>query len=407
MSIAGNVKSLLQIKVKPRYDSYSDQFHRVAMVKVLMASSMLLGLNWFKDTITCIVPGTAEMDRGYVQQACWIQGVYIYKELNFDNHKSKWYEGHYGFSNNLMNDGMFPDGTMCNVEKNGEKCKALTKTFYLHYQWFPFYVALLALLYYLPYIFFRLVNNDMITLKDSLKSIEINPEDIIKNYFNYQINPTFKMNLRVFGNVLIKLSYLAVNVIAFVATDQLLHGEFKNYGSEWVKWSRLGQEEAYDYTMQRKLIRPGEILLPTFALCDVFEYASDVKYQKVNEHRFVCEISQNVLYHYVLMILWFAFIVGMIVSCLGFLIFLMDHVITAMCLWAAMGVGNQTKRVYHILTLRECEYLEFIRRKNMLVYGHVIRALKVERLDRYTVPSTPGSMEPDETCEKLMRDTMF
>lgn len=74
MSIAGNVKSLLQIKVKPRYDSYSDQFHRVAMVKVLMASSMLLGLNWFKDTITCIVPGTAEMDRGYVQQACWIQG---------------------------------------------------------------------------------------------------------------------------------------------------------------------------------------------------------------------------------------------------------------------------------------------------------------------------------------------
>lgn len=36
--------------------------------------------------------------------------------------------------------------------------------------------------------------------------------------------------------------------------------------------------------------------------------------------------------------------------------------------------------MYNALTLRECEYLEFIRRKNVPVYGQVIEQLKKDRL---------------------------
>ena len=43
-----------------------------------MISSMLLGLNWFKDTIRCTVPTFAQIDKGYIHQACWIQGMCIY-----------------------------------------------------------------------------------------------------------------------------------------------------------------------------------------------------------------------------------------------------------------------------------------------------------------------------------------
>ena len=73
--ITGNIKSLLQIKFKNRHDNYTDQYNRIFMVKMAMISSMLLGLNWFKDTIRCTVPNFAGADKGYVHQACWIQGM--------------------------------------------------------------------------------------------------------------------------------------------------------------------------------------------------------------------------------------------------------------------------------------------------------------------------------------------
>ena len=73
--ITGNIKSLLQIKFKSRHDSYSDQYNRIFMVKMAIISSMLLGLNWFKDTIRCTLPNFSGMDKAYVYQACWIQGM--------------------------------------------------------------------------------------------------------------------------------------------------------------------------------------------------------------------------------------------------------------------------------------------------------------------------------------------
>ena len=73
--ITGNIKSLLKIKFKARHDNYTDQYNRIFMVKMAMISSMLLGLNWFKDTIKCTIPNFAGIDKGYVHQACWIQGM--------------------------------------------------------------------------------------------------------------------------------------------------------------------------------------------------------------------------------------------------------------------------------------------------------------------------------------------
>ena len=101
--LTGNIKSLLQVQIKPRHDSYTDQFHRILMVKVCMAASMLLGLTWFKDTINCIVPGNAGIDEGFVNQACWINGKFLslyFRELYviqfFDIHVSFVVKGRVG-----------------------------------------------------------------------------------------------------------------------------------------------------------------------------------------------------------------------------------------------------------------------------------------------------------------------
>jgi len=400
--ITGSIKGLLQIKFKARHDSFTDQYNRIFMVKMAMVSSMLLGLNWFKDTITCIIPGTAGIDKGYVHQACWIQGFYIYKELK----GTPGIMGYYGIPRQLNHDGMYPDGALCTVSQHNPKCEPMTKTFYLQYQWFPFYIAVIGFLFYLPYILFRYINTDLISLKASIKAVEIDIEGIVKNYFNYQINPPFRMRLRLLSNLMVKLCYLIVNVIAFVATDNLLNGDFKKYGTEWINWSKQSNTKAYDYTARRARFKPGEVMLPTFGFCEVLELGKDIKHTLFNSHKFVCEISQNVLYQYVLIVLWFLFILGMVISCIGFITQLVDHLITITCF---LSQGSQAKRVYQSLTLRECEYLEFIRKKNMTVYGKLIRKLKEERLDRFQgnngYAPDQHKMSPYDQKQELLGDT--
>lgn len=374
--ITGSIKSLLQVKFKARHDNYTDQFNRIFMVKMAMVASMLLGLNWFKDTITCIVPNKSEISKDYVHQACWIQGFYVYKDLPIRHHALDYY----GIPRNLKLDGMYDDGNLCDTLSSSDACKPMEKTFYLQYQWFPFYIAAIGFLYYLPYIFFRFVNTDLISLKTSIQAVDPDIDGLVKNYFNYQINPPTRMRMRLFANLVVKLCYLIVNVLAFVFTDSLINGDFKNYGNEWVKWSKKTNEGAYDYTTSRQAMKPGEMMLPNFGLCEVLELARDIKTKLRNKHLFVCEISQNVLYQYVLILLWFLFIFGMVISAIGFIMQVVDHVITITCF---LSQGSQAKKVYQALTLRECEYLEFIRKKNMSVYGKLIKRLKEERLDRY------------------------
>lgn len=275
---------------------------------------------------------------------------------------------------------MYDDGNLCDTLSSSDACKPMEKTFYLQYQWFPFYIAAIGFLYYLPYIFFRFVNTDLISLKTSIQAVDPDIDGLVKNYFNYQINPPTRMRMRLFANLVVKLCYLIVNVLAFVFTDSLINGDFKNYGNEWVKWSKKTNEGAYDYTTSRQAMKPGEMMLPNFGLCEVLELARDIKTKLRNKHLFVCEISQNVLYQYVLILLWFLFIFGMVISAIGFIMQVVDHVITITCF---LSQGSQAKKVYQALTLRECEYLEFIRKKNMSVYGKLIKRLKEERLDRY------------------------
>ena len=286
----------------------------------------------------------------------------------------------------MADDGKKPDGTLCQVGE--DNCTPMEKTFYLQYQWFPFYVAAIGFLFYLPYILFRYINTDFISLKGTIKAAEVDIESIVKNYFNYQINPPRNMLLRTVANFGVKICYLKVNLIAFVVTDRLLNGDFRLYGQKWVDWSQALNEKSYDYTQSRQVIKPGEILLPTFGLCDVLALGKDVKLELMNKHRFICEISPNVLYQYVLVLLWYLYINGMFVSSVGLIWKIVKLVVTADCF---LSQGSHAKKVYQSLTLREREYLEYIRKKNLTVYGKLIRKLKEERIDSYGHGYEPGN----------------
>ena len=246
----------------------------------------------------------------------------------------------------------------------------MVKKFYLQYQWFPFYLTLLSVLYYIPYFLFILVNNDLITLRKTIKSQKVKIEEIVSSYFGTE--QTNRNNLRIVLNVVVKLAYVFVNVFAFYATDSVLNGEFKQFGKKWIKWSELNNTAAHNYLSIRDHLKPGEVLLPTFGFCDVLELGKDIKHELINEYQLLCEISQHVLYHYVLIAIWFAIIFGIVVSVIG-IIELFVRMFFRSYLFANEEVA--AKQVFDHLPPRQREYLDFIQKKNVPIYGELIREL--------------------------------
>jgi len=396
-ALTGEIKKLLQIKFKHRQDSVTDQYSRIFMVKMMLIFGMLTGINWFKDDITCIIPKTAGLDGKFVNQACWIQGLYVYRSM--DKHDQTSY---FGIPMDIEYDGIVggTESILCATKGKGNRpaknCNRLVKTFYLQYQWFPFYVACLGILFYIPYMVFSYVNRDIKQLKESI-SID-SADKIVKTFFNHEVTSRSRMLFRVLGNLLVKVLYIVSNVTCFLVTDSLFNNDFRNFGQAWAKWSDLDNEQQYKYSPHRSTPTPGNHLLPTFGLCEVVEASVDLIVAKSNVHRFLCEISMHVLYQYVLITMWFLVVIGITISCVGLVKKLFDHIWVTTCF-----LTQGSKVAYKKLSLREVEYLEYIRRKNLAMYRDVVQKIG-ERLHDDSINGYPMKQYSPEKGHEAMED---
>lgn len=366
-----DLKKMLTIKMKPRQDSYSDQFSRILMVKVLMVTATVTGLSWLKDKVTCIVPKNHDTTGGFVSKACWINGMYVYRGLSPE--QTSYY---YGIPSDITNDGITKYGSMCSIKGPGnvknDFCAPLEKTFFLQYQWFPMGVVLLTFMYYLPYLIFKFVNQDYEILKSMVKgkkSDEIDYDTIIDKFFRGK--GSSRSLWRILANILVKILYVVVNVAGFLVIDSALNNEFLGYGSNWVSWLGLPDHLMHDYIDQSR-VKAGNHLLPGFALCQVRSEAQDIKTQFSNVHTYICELSQHVLYQYTLIILWFMHVIGIVVSVLG----LLKHMVKIIwndCIPSFEGEG--VANLYANLSIRERELMDYIRLKNIPMFGEVMRRI--------------------------------
>jgi len=55
--VATDLKGILTLNIKSRHDGFTDQYSRIFMVKLLMVSTIVMGLSWYGDNINCIIPG--------------------------------------------------------------------------------------------------------------------------------------------------------------------------------------------------------------------------------------------------------------------------------------------------------------------------------------------------------------
>ncbi|XP_057309797.1 innexin inx3-like [Hydractinia symbiolongicarpus] len=370
--IVGDLKDLLSFKYKTRSDTLTDQFNRVLMVKFMLVAGFLTGLNWYSDEFECIVPSTLTGVSGtYVSQACWITGFYVYKELK----ETQNFLGYYGIPNNIAHNGsrISRSGELVScVSTPGSGCNKFEKVFYLQYQWFPYYIVLLGVFFYIPYLIYLKVNEDMFSLEKAVSEADPNTDDIMHSYFVDKINTATRQKLKIILNLIVKILYLCANVLTFVFTDGVLNNDFRKYGSQWMKWTSLSNYDQYNYIGLRQFFKAGEKILPNFGLCDIMEYGQDNIYHLTNDARLICEISPNVLYQYVLGVLWIMLILGMVVSIVGIISTVFAYILRS----TRFPINDAShKRVISSLSLRQQEYLDFIRKKNFACYGKLIRIL--------------------------------
>lgn len=152
---------------------------------------------------------------------------------------------------------------------------------------------------------------------------------------------------------------------------------------------------------------PGNVVLPPMGFCEIHESTKDSKQKFTNMNKFVCEISPNILYQYVLIILWFLIVLSIIVSSIGFIINLCGHLVTVTCF---LRHDSPSKSIYKRLTIREVEYLEMIRRRNIPAFGEIVRKLQDSRKDcrttqSFDMPDSNGDNEADGLTKESSMNT--
>uniref|UniRef100_A0A7M5WUJ7 Innexin n=2 Tax=Clytia hemisphaerica TaxID=252671 RepID=A0A7M5WUJ7_9CNID len=393
-ALTESVWEVISWKSKSRYDTASDQYTRIFMPKLFIISSLIMAFSYFNDKLNCLVHKRLETSKDFVQETCWIQGFYIYHEM--EDHLTN--SAFYGIPEETSKDGMNINGALCETKnrqkENQPHCRPMTRRYFLHYQWIPFYVCSLAVLYFFPYLIFKFGNADLISLVDYIRTGGFKDVDkIVNNYFNYKINSKLKMRLIVWFNIFIKLLFILVNVSGFILTDFVMGGRFLSYGPSWLRWNELPNDVAHNL-MKSPAPKPGDYFLPSVGLCNIHEMLKNERATYTDEHKVICEISQNIRYQYIFIILWFFFLVGVITSILGLLHTLFT--ISKSLFWVYypkfFPKKSLSDRVHSQLTLREMEYLDKIRSVDLTMYGEILRELTrfkpdIQTLKRFQTPN--------------------
>ena len=305
--------------------------------------------------------------------------------------------GYYGIPLDIRYDGTYPDTKeLCQRSRSPllynkrqlKDCQPMKKAYFVQYQYMPFFVASLTVLFFSPYIIFKVGNADLQSLSKELEKENVNAENITKSYF---IGNDKSSKWKIVINICVKLAYIAINVFAFHMTNFMLYYKFTWYGWEWAAWAGTSRYTKYDFE-ERTTPKPGDRLLPSMGFCDIHESSLDSKVVFTNKNKFICELSPHILYQYVFLVLWFVFVFGIIISVSGFLR------LTICYLWR---ISRKRCPCWHDevlsqLTLRQTEYLDFIKRYSMTLHDDIKEKLKLSMRGKQ-IPPKDHFRAPEQT----------
>ena len=118
----------------------------------------------------------------------------------------------------------------------------------------------------------------------------------------------------------------------------------------------------------------------TFLTCIFFHLLS--------RHKVICEISQNIRYQYIFIILWIFLTIGVFVAVAGLFHFLFMTLKSVFWIYSTKLFGEDSilsDKVHSQLTIREMEYLDKIKEMDITMYGEILRELTRFKPDIHTI----------------------
>ena len=189
--------------------------------------------------------------------------------------------------------------------------KARTSIVYnSYYQWVPLYLVLLAFLFYLPRMFWLIMEGGLMeffgkgTTTRFIEDQEEKKETLV-NFFSKNIHN--KYNVYFWGFITMEALNWLIVLIQFGLTNVFLHYRFSAYGLEVVNYYRLPEEE------QQETKNPMCATFPRIASCDYWRWGSGGRQENINA---ICVLSLNMINDKVFLILWWWFLFLAIVGAL-------------------------------------------------------------------------------------------
>lgn len=204
--------------------------------------------------------------------------------------------------------------------------------------------------------------------------IQIETDEVFKTYFSRDAKRMREDRFRVMCNYAVKCLYIISNVLAMSFLHKFLNNRFYPYGFEWLSWYQGTSSERFYYEKRSEPI-PMNRLLPVFGMCDIYDVRQDLTRKYANKVTVVCEIAAHAIYQHVLIMIWFILVFSNVVSIIGLVYYLFNHLRMLQKIKTKKGtllLHNSRQK----LTLRQMEYLENIRSIDVAIYSKVTKMLE-------------------------------
>ena len=112
----------------------------------------------------------------------------------------------------------------------------------MHYQWLPFYVFSLAILYYFPYLISKELNGDLISLVNVVKTPSTrHAEKVVQGYFNYKVSSKYELWISTITGFFLQVNVIIVdNSTASIGNSWLTASDnsYRNSSVSLNHWAR-------------------------------------------------------------------------------------------------------------------------------------------------------------------------
>ena len=120
-----------------------------------------------------------------------------------------------------------------------------------------------------------------------------------------------------------------------------------------------------------------------------------------HNHKLICEYSQNVLFHYLMILLWYLFVVGIVTSCASF-IYHVKMLCGQIVIFRKELVATDN---YEYFTFSECDYLQMIKKKDFKKAESIANAVANRRKQWEGFARIPLDSDVKITLKEVIRSS--